>query len=146
MAVESLAQFFGTRRVSSHFESTVTKTTQEWTSADTLAEERRDARIVGGMHFRSSMAAGERLGADVAHRVGLAMLTAKSDVQLSATSPSGRTRKVVACKLVPSGKQSLFECPTKRSVALMSATAMYSPLLPTGALGSLEAHGPGSES
>lgn len=66
---ESLAQYFGTRAVRFAFDSTVTGTTHEWASVDAIVEECRDARIVGGMHFRSSMRAGEQLGAEVARRV-----------------------------------------------------------------------------
>jgi hypothetical protein len=66
---DNLATFFGTRQVTFSFDSTVTNTTHEWTTLDAMLREVRDARIVGGMHFRSSMTAGEKIGADVARWV-----------------------------------------------------------------------------
>ncbi len=63
---ESLAGYFGTRQVTFAFDSTVTNTTHEWATVDAAVEEVREARIVGGMHFRASNLAGEKLGADVA--------------------------------------------------------------------------------
>lgn len=66
---ENLAHFFGTRQVAFAFDSTVTGTTHEWTTVDAMVLEGRDARIVGGMHFRSSQTAGEQLGTQVARRV-----------------------------------------------------------------------------
>jgi hypothetical protein len=66
---ENLAQFFGTRNVTFAFDSTVTNTTHEWATVDAAVEEVREARIVGGMHFRASNLAGEKLGADVARIV-----------------------------------------------------------------------------
>ena len=66
---ESLAAHFGTREINFAFDSMVTNTTHEWTTVDGLLDEVRNARIVGGMHFRSSMVAGERIGASVARWV-----------------------------------------------------------------------------
>ena len=66
---ENLAQFFGTRKVTFAFDSTVTNTTHEWATVDAAVAEVREARIVGGMHLRSSNLAGEKLGADVARIV-----------------------------------------------------------------------------
>ena len=66
---ESLAGYFGTRKVAFAFDSTVTQTTHEWSTVDEAVAEVREARIVGGMHFRASNLAGEQLGADVARRV-----------------------------------------------------------------------------
>jgi hypothetical protein len=63
---ETLAQFFGTRQVRFTFDSTVTNTAHEWATVDAAVEEVREARIVGGMHFRASNLAGEKLGAEVA--------------------------------------------------------------------------------
>lgn len=63
---ESLAGYFGTRKVTFAFDSAATSTTHEWATADATVEEVRKARIVGGMHFRASELAGEKLGADVA--------------------------------------------------------------------------------
>ena len=65
---ESLAGYFGTRQVAFAFDSTVTRTTHAWSSVDEAVAEVREARIVGGMHFRTSNLAGERLGAEVARR------------------------------------------------------------------------------
>lgn len=66
---ESLAQFFGTRQVAFAFDSTVTGTTHAWSSVDAAVLEVREARILGGMHFRSANVAGEKLGGDVARWV-----------------------------------------------------------------------------
>jgi len=66
---ETLAGFFGTRRLSFAFDSTVTHTTHKWATTDAAVEEVREARIVGGMHFRTSNRAGEKLGAEVARSV-----------------------------------------------------------------------------
>jgi hypothetical protein len=66
---EALAAYFGTRQVSFAFDSTVTRTTHEWPTVDAAVEEVREARIVGGMHFRSSNLAGEKIGAEVARIV-----------------------------------------------------------------------------
>lgn len=66
---ENLAGFFGTRKVTFAFDSTATNTTHEWATVDAAVEEVREARIVGGMHFRASNLAGEKLGADVARIV-----------------------------------------------------------------------------
>jgi hypothetical protein len=63
---ENLAHFFGTRNVTFAFDSTVTNTTHEWATVDAAVREVREARIVGGMHLRSSNSAGEKIGADVA--------------------------------------------------------------------------------
>lgn len=66
---ESLAQYFGTRRVGFAFDSKATNTTHAWDTVDGIVEDCRDARIVGGMHFRHSAVAGEQLGRQVARRV-----------------------------------------------------------------------------
>jgi hypothetical protein len=66
---ENLAQFFGTRNVTFAFDSTVTNTTHEWATVDAAVEEVREARILGGMHFRTSNLAGEKLGVEVARLV-----------------------------------------------------------------------------
>lgn len=67
---EALATYFGTRQVAFAFDSTVTNTTHEWPSVDAAVDEVREARIVGGMHFRTSNLAGEKIGAEVARVVG----------------------------------------------------------------------------
>jgi hypothetical protein len=66
---ENLAAFFGMRKVTFGFDSTVTNTTHEWATVDAAVEEVREARIVGGMHLRSSNLAGEKLGVEVARIV-----------------------------------------------------------------------------
>ncbi len=66
---ENVAGFYGTRNVAFAFDSTVTNTTHEWPTVDALVEEVRDARVVGGMHFRFAALAGEKLGAEVARVV-----------------------------------------------------------------------------
>jgi hypothetical protein len=63
---DSLALFFGTRQVAFAFDSSVTNTTHEWTTVDAMVLEVREARIVGGMHFRHAVTAGEKVGVDVA--------------------------------------------------------------------------------
>lgn len=62
---ESLAEFFGTRQVRFAFDSTITGSTHAWETVDAAVEEVREARILGGMHFRASNVAGETLGAQV---------------------------------------------------------------------------------
>ena len=66
---ENLAHFFGSRHVTFAFDSTATRTTHEWTTVDAMVREVREARIVGGMHFRSANVAGETLGSEVARWV-----------------------------------------------------------------------------
>lgn len=66
---QNLADFHGTRHVRHRIDSTVTGTVHLFDTADGLVDEVREARIVGGMHFRHSMLAGERLGRDVAREV-----------------------------------------------------------------------------
>ena len=66
---ENLSGFFGTRKVAFAFDSSVTNTTHDWPTVDAMVEEVRDARIVGGMHFRFAILAGEKLGVDVARAV-----------------------------------------------------------------------------
>ena len=63
---ENLAHFFGIREVAVAFDSKVTNTTREWNAVDGIALECREARIVGGMHFRQATLAGEKIGTQVA--------------------------------------------------------------------------------
>jgi hypothetical protein len=74
---ENLAHFFGTRQVSFAFDSTVTNTTHEWRTVDGIVDECRDARIVGGMHFRHSTLAGEKIGTQVAQWAAPRLLPAR---------------------------------------------------------------------
>jgi hypothetical protein len=59
---ETLAQFFGTKRVYLSFDSKVTNTTRNYLSVDAMARELEVARIFGGMHFRTSAVDGGTLG------------------------------------------------------------------------------------
>jgi hypothetical protein len=66
---ETLHQAFGTRKLSFSFDSTVTGTTHTYHSLDELADELSEARIWGGMHFRTSLQDGEALGRQTARYV-----------------------------------------------------------------------------
>jgi hypothetical protein len=63
---EALARYFGTRDFAVTITSTTTKTARRYGSADEVNADVAEARIVSGLHFRGSMAAGTKLGADVA--------------------------------------------------------------------------------
>jgi len=63
---EVLKSLFGTKRLSFSFTSSVTGTTHAYTSIDEFFDEVRDARIHGGMHFRTSVDQGRVLGMQVA--------------------------------------------------------------------------------
>ncbi len=65
----ALRSFYGTPEVSFEFTSTVTGSTHAFTSTTALLEEIQVARILGGMHFRTSMADGTALGRNVAEWV-----------------------------------------------------------------------------
>jgi hypothetical protein len=62
----SLKRFFGTDDVEFSMSSTVTGTTKTYRSFSDVVRDVREARILGGLHFRFSMLEGERLGRDVA--------------------------------------------------------------------------------
>jgi hypothetical protein len=64
--MEVLRTFYGTKNVSFDFSSAVTGTTHHYERTDDLVQEVRNARVWGGMHFRSSVEAGAELGKDVA--------------------------------------------------------------------------------
>jgi len=66
---ETLKQAFGTRKLSFSFNSTETGTTHTWASLDEMADELREARIWGGMHFRTSLVDGTVLGQQTARYV-----------------------------------------------------------------------------
>ena len=51
------------------FDSAITGTTHDFTTAQGLVEEVRGARIYGGMHFRHAMVRSEELGENVARWV-----------------------------------------------------------------------------
>jgi hypothetical protein len=63
---EALRQFYGTKDVTITLSSTVTNTTRTFTNTDDLVKEVIDARIFGGMHFRTSVVEGKVLGTKVA--------------------------------------------------------------------------------
>ena len=65
-AAQVLRAYYGTPRVSFEFSSTVTGSTRRFASTDALVDELQLARIVGGMHFRSSTVDGAMLGRSVA--------------------------------------------------------------------------------
>jgi hypothetical protein len=64
-AAEALRAFYNTKSVAFDFDSTASGTTRRYASTDALVDEITLARIYGGMHFRSSMLAGETLGTSV---------------------------------------------------------------------------------
>ena len=64
--VETVRAFYGTKNVSFDFTSTVTGTTHHYDRTDDLLKEVKDARVWGGMHFRTSVDAGAELGKEVA--------------------------------------------------------------------------------
>jgi hypothetical protein len=66
---QNLADWYGTRAVTFRYDSTVTNTSHEYVGIDALVKEVNDARILGGMHFRSSNATGDKLGREVARWV-----------------------------------------------------------------------------
>jgi hypothetical protein len=63
---EALAAYFGTRNVPVTITSTTTKTSRRYEAVDEVCDDVTEARIVAGLHFRRSMVAGQKLGADVA--------------------------------------------------------------------------------
>ncbi len=66
---ETLREAFGTRRLAFGFDSNVTGTTHHYASIDQMADELREARIWGGMHFRTSLEHGTQLGVQTARYV-----------------------------------------------------------------------------
>jgi hypothetical protein len=63
---EALRQFFGTKDVTITLSSTVTNTTRTFYNTDDLVKEIVDARIYGGMHFRTSVIEGKVQGTKAA--------------------------------------------------------------------------------
>jgi hypothetical protein len=63
---EVLKSLFGTRRLSFSFASSVTGSTHAYHSVDEFFDEVKDARIQGGMHFRTSVERGGVIGMRVA--------------------------------------------------------------------------------
>ena len=63
---EALRQFHGTRRIGFSMDSSVTGTAHSFDSTNALLDEVTNARVWGGMHFRSSVEVGTQLGKQVA--------------------------------------------------------------------------------
>lgn len=61
-----LRHYYGTSQVRFIFDSTATNTTRTYPDVETFMKEGAEARIAGGMHFRFSTVAGQKLGTDVA--------------------------------------------------------------------------------
>ncbi len=66
---ETLASFFGCDRTSLWLDSAVTGTTHSYDGFSDIAREVRDARVLAGIHFRSSTEDGSRIGRQTARRV-----------------------------------------------------------------------------
>jgi hypothetical protein len=64
--MEVVRTFYGTKHVIFDFNSTVTGTTHHFERTDDMVQEIGNARVWGGMHFRSSVEAGAALGKEVA--------------------------------------------------------------------------------
>ena len=64
--MEVVRSVYGTKNVVFDFTSTVTGTTHHFERTDDLLHEVRDARVWGGMHFRTSIEIGTEQGKDVA--------------------------------------------------------------------------------
>jgi len=63
---EALREFFGTKKLDFEFDSMVTSTVHHFPSTDDFVKESMDARIYGGMHYRTSTVHGKVLGTKVA--------------------------------------------------------------------------------
>jgi hypothetical protein len=59
---ETLRGYFGTKKVTFEWDSTVTGTTRHYTSTDDFLREAMDARVFGGMHYRNSVETGAHIG------------------------------------------------------------------------------------
>jgi len=66
---ETLSSFYGTKKVHFAINSTVTGTTHQFASTDDFVNEVGEARIFGGMHFRTSVVRGGVLGRKAAQWV-----------------------------------------------------------------------------
>ena len=64
-----LKAFFGTNQISYSFGSTVTGGVRQYATPDAMLAEITQARVSGGMHFRSSNVQGGVLGTNVANWV-----------------------------------------------------------------------------
>ena len=74
---ETLSGYYGTRKLSFSFNSTVTGTTHAFTSVNEMEREASMARIWGGMHFRTALVHGAVLGAKTARWVEKHHFTAR---------------------------------------------------------------------
>lgn len=66
---EVLANYYRTTRISFFFDSQVTQTRHDFDSTDRMVDDLAEARIYGGMHFRSATVQGAVLGRKVAQWV-----------------------------------------------------------------------------
>ncbi|MGJ7497925.1 hypothetical protein ACSFA8_22995 [Variovorax sp. RT4R15] len=62
---EALKAYYATDQIAFSFDSTVTGSTHVFDSTAALVQETREARIFGGMHFRSALLSGDQLGVNV---------------------------------------------------------------------------------
>ncbi len=88
---ETLRQYFGTRKVTYTFDSTVTGTTSTYATTDALGDESQIARVYGGMHFRFSTVDGLALGTRVAQWVAEHHFARRKPS--NSTTPSDRMEK-----------------------------------------------------
>jgi hypothetical protein len=63
---EVIRSFYGTKRVSFAFDSTVTGTTHHYENTDDMVRDVSNGRVWGGMHFRHSTVVGAELGKEIA--------------------------------------------------------------------------------
>jgi hypothetical protein len=69
VAAEILTQVFGTKKLRFTFSSSVTGTQQEYESTDAMDATIQQARILGGMHFRTATVHGRVMGMKVAKQL-----------------------------------------------------------------------------
>jgi len=67
--IEAVRHFFGTKHLTFTVTSTVTGTSRTFHNTDDLIDEVIEARIWGGMHYRTSMLDGVEMGKSVARWV-----------------------------------------------------------------------------
>lgn len=64
-AAVAMKSFFGTHLINYSFGSTVTGTVRQYSGPDAFLAETTEARVLGGMHFRTSNIRGRELGTNV---------------------------------------------------------------------------------
>lgn len=69
---ESLHRYFGTERVEVVLTSPVTGTTRTYDTLDELGEDVENARVWGGLHFRTTMVQSDKHFSKIARDVGMA--------------------------------------------------------------------------